>query len=88
MPDRKRRQGGGGGQAPADVVRKAREAVGEGKCLCGCGGEPAGERSRFVPGHDGKLRHAVMAWRDGTSSDKPLPEQLQYARTCWGMNDV
>lgn len=26
-------------------------------CQCGCGGQPKGKRSRFVPGHDARMQH-------------------------------
>jgi hypothetical protein len=27
-------------------------------CLCGCGGFPAGRKSRFIPGHDARYHAA------------------------------
>jgi excisionase family DNA binding protein len=34
-----------------------------GPCLCGCGNATATPRARFLPGHDGKLIHRLMAER-------------------------
>jgi hypothetical protein len=30
-------------------------------CQCGCGGQPKGKRSRFLPGHDAKAAAARKA---------------------------
>lgn len=52
------------GQSPAAVTRPVRTAsTGGGLCGCGCGAEVA---RRFRPGHDAKLKSALLrAWRDG-----------------------
>lgn len=39
-------------------------------CLCGCGGEP-GKSSRFMPGHDGRLKGRLIAtWRTGDATER------------------
>ena len=40
------------------IVKKQAEPVS--KCLCGCQGEPAGDRSFFMPGHDQKAINNVL----------------------------
>lgn len=43
--------GGLGDRLPTVAPRQA-----PAPCLCGCGAFPKGGRSRFVPGHDAKLK--------------------------------
>jgi colicin import membrane protein len=46
-------------KAAARAAAKAeREAPRTTPCECGCGGIPAGRKSRFIPGHDAKLHSA------------------------------
>lgn len=50
-------------------LRTARVANGRGgPCLCGCGGMTTTPVARFLPGHDGKLIHRLMA-EDGLTFD-------------------
>mgnify|MGYP001262311710 CR=1 FL=1 len=51
------------------LLRNARTVNGRGgPCLCGCGGLTMTPGARFLPGHDGKLIHRLMA-DDGLSFD-------------------
>ncbi len=34
-------------------------------CLCGCGGFPAGKKSRFIPGHDARYHSALRKAAQG-----------------------
>lgn len=43
-------------------------------CLCGCGLFPSGKKSRFVPGHDGRIKGLLLvAARNG---DKDAEQRL------------
>ena len=50
-------------------------------CLCGCGRPTATRDARFLPGHDGKLVHRLMA-EDGLSFDaaRRAVRQIQRPR--------
>ncbi len=51
------------------LLRTARAMNGRGgPCLCGCGGLTITPAARFLPGHDGKLIHRLMA-EDGLTFD-------------------
>lgn len=41
----------------AEVLQAEREAT----CLCGCGAKPKKAGSRFMPGHDGRLKGDLLA---------------------------
>lgn len=43
------------------AAKAAREAPRTEPCECGCGGIPAGRKSRFLPGHDAKKASAEKA---------------------------
>lgn len=38
------------------IRRQIGEEMGYGICHCGCGGRPKGARSRFLPGHDARVK--------------------------------
>jgi excisionase family DNA binding protein len=50
-------------------------------CLCGCGRQTSTAQARFLPGHDGKLVHRLMA-EDGLSFDaaRRTVRQIQRPR--------
>jgi hypothetical protein len=51
------------------VLRHGRTGNGRGgPCLCGCGALTITPAARFLPGHDGKLVHRLMA-EDGLTFD-------------------
>ena len=60
----------------------ARRANGRGElCLCGCGRSTITPEARFLPGHDGKLVHRLMA-DDGLTFDaaRKAVRQIQRPR--------
>lgn len=42
-------------------------------CLCGCGGMPAGKKSRFLPGHDMRKRLEIVKPARKQRSDAGKP---------------
>ncbi len=58
--------------------RKDNEPVNKLVCFCGCGMSPTGKRSKFVMGHDAKLKSKVLR-----KVADIHPEGLQYAKTHW-----
>ncbi len=55
-----------------------------GVCRCGCGAEPSEEGSRFLPGHDGRLKGRLLKiWRgvDTIASDEAAAEMRELG---WG----
>lgn len=62
-------------KAIRDAERAARPAKVGGPCFCGCGGIAA-YKSKFLQGHDMKLRSAVQKWaaqESPTSTPTPFP---------------
>lgn len=58
-------------------------------CLCGCGDLPFNPTSRFVPGHDARLKGRIIAnlkAQANGKTDKIVPvtdEQMAYAQSKW-----
>ena len=44
-------------------------------CMCGCGAAPRGRRSRFLPGHDARLRGILVRAADAALDDATQPER-------------
>ncbi len=48
-------------------------------CMCGCGATPAGRRSRFMPGHDARLRGTLIRAAAAAETDATQPERDESA---------
>jgi hypothetical protein len=60
LPDKYGRDHASAVPSASDGVSAPRPPIGErAACLCGCGGVPAGRRSRFMPGHDNRVNPAT-----------------------------
>ncbi|MDP9363922.1 MAG: hypothetical protein M3Q10_06800 [Chloroflexota bacterium] len=49
-------------------------------CLCGCGGQPKGKKSRYVQGHDAKHRSQLLRQMRG-HADRGAADEL--VRLAW-----
>ena len=67
--------------APKQAKPKAVANTQRTACLCGCGGFPSSAKSRFVPGHDGRLKGILIkAIRLGDKAAITRMNELGWAK--------
>lgn len=62
-------------------------------CLCGCGDVPFSAKSKFIPGHDARLKGRIIKFLTAKANDAtynaekfgpaPTAEQMAYAQEKW-----